>query len=60
MNVMPKTEIPIDSLAATLSAIQKDYGEGAIMRLGDTKQLDVEVVPTGSLTFEVKGLSKLM
>ncbi|AKM84970.1 MAG: protein RecA [candidate division Kazan bacterium GW2011_GWA1_50_15] len=53
MNVMPKTEIPIDSLAATLSAIQKDYGEGAIMRLGDTKQLDVEVVPTGSLTLDI-------
>ncbi|KKW25797.1 MAG: Protein RecA [candidate division Kazan bacterium GW2011_GWC1_52_13] len=50
---MPKTEIPIDSLAATLSAIQKDYGEGAIMRLGDTKQLDVEVVPTGSLTLDI-------
>ena len=50
---MPKIETPTNSLEATLSAIQKDYGEGSIMRLGDTKLLDVESIPTGSLTLDI-------
>ncbi len=50
---MSKVDAPTSQLDAALSAIQKDYGEGAIMRLGDTKQLDVETVPTGSLTLDI-------
>jgi len=50
---MPKTETQINSLEATLVAIQKDYGEGSIMRLGDTKLLDVESISTGSLTLDI-------
>ena len=53
MSVMSKVDAPTSQLDAALSAIQKDYGEGAIMRLGDTKQLDVETVPTGSLTLDI-------
>jgi recombination protein RecA len=52
---MSKTPVssPASSLDATLQAIHKDFGEGSIMRLGDTKQLDVEVTSTGSLGLDI-------
>ncbi|MFA5010165.1 MAG: recombinase RecA [Patescibacteria group bacterium] len=52
---MNKTPIsaPVNSLDIALQAIHKDFGEGSIMRLGDTKQLDVEVTPTGSLGLDI-------
>ncbi len=52
---MAKTPVvsPANSLDATLDAIHKDFGEGSIMRLGDTKLLDVEVTPTGSLGLDI-------
>lgn len=46
----PTSASPLD---VTLASIHKDFGEGSIMRLGDTKQLDVEVVPTGSLGLDI-------
>jgi recombination protein RecA len=46
-----------DSKAAVLqdalAAITKQYGEGAVMRLGDARQLAVEVIPTGSLALDL-------
>lgn len=52
---MSKTPVvpPTNVLDATLQAIHKDFGEGSIMRLGDTKLLDVEVIPTGSLGLDI-------
>jgi recombination protein RecA len=50
---MSKVKAPVTNLEEAIGAIQKDYGEGAIMRLGDTQQLDVEVTPTGSLTLDI-------
>src|ERR1700739_3823278 len=52
-----KTDPSEDKLIATLNknldlAIQqiaKDYGDGAIMRLGDEKIADIEVIPTGNI-----------
>jgi recombination protein RecA len=41
------------ALETTLSSIQKRYGEGAIMRLGQASHLNVEVIPTGSLALDV-------
>lgn len=35
------------ALDFALSAINKQFGEGAIMKLGDSKKLDVKVIPTG-------------
>lgn len=47
---------PLDPKAAKLSAltqamerIEKDFGKGSIMKLGDEVIADVEVVPTGSI-----------
>lgn len=38
-----------EALKAALAKITKDYGEGAVMRMGDEKIADIEVIPTGSI-----------
>ena len=40
------------ALETTLNSIQKRYGEGAIMRLGQASHLQVETIPTGYLLIE--------
>ncbi|WP_009874767.1 recombinase RecA [Actinobacillus pleuropneumoniae] len=37
------------ALAAALAQIEKQFGKGSIMRLGDTQALDIEAVSTGSI-----------
>ncbi len=39
----------LNALEAALGAITKKHGHGAIMKLGDDKVEDVEVIPTGSI-----------
>jgi recombination protein RecA len=41
------------ALETTLSGIQKRFGEGAIMRLGQATHLHVEAIPTGSLALDL-------
>ncbi|MGD8475480.1 MAG: ATPase domain-containing protein, partial [Anaerolineae bacterium] len=41
------------ALENTLATIQKRYGEGAIMRLGQASHLHVEAIPTGSLALDL-------
>jgi recombination protein RecA len=41
------------ALDSALDTITKRYGEGAIMLLGDAKHLQVEVIPTGSLSLDI-------
>jgi len=41
------------ALETTLATIQKRYGEGTIMRLGQADHLQVEVIPTGSLALDL-------
>jgi len=50
-----KTEVrPVGhALGDTLSDLEKKYGKGAVMRLGDAKHADVEIIPTGSLTLDL-------
>jgi len=45
--------VPTDTLSDTLSQIEKKYGQGAVMRLGDAQHAEVEAVPTGSLTLDL-------
>lgn len=33
--------------------IEKDYGKGSIMKLGDAASVDVDVIPTGSMTLDM-------
>jgi recombination protein RecA len=40
------------NLELVLSTIAKEYGDGAIMRLGDAVQMDVEVIPTGNILID--------
>lgn len=41
------------ALDTTLAQIRKRYGDGAIMKLGDGANLDVDVIPTGCLALDV-------
>jgi len=43
----------LQALETTLSSIQKRYGEGAIMRLGQASHLRIDVIPTGSLALDL-------
>ena len=37
----------------TLSELTKRFGEGTIMKLGEAKHLEVETIPTGSLSLDI-------
>ena len=37
------------ALQAALAKIEKDFGKGSIMRMGDEQVVNVEVIPTGSI-----------
>ena len=41
------------ALAAAITQIEKDFGKGTIMRLGENAKMNVEAVPTGSLTLDL-------
>ena len=41
------------ALESVYSVIEKEYGTGSIMKLGDANSVDVEVIPTGSLTLDM-------
>lgn len=41
------------ALSIALSQIKKQHGEGAVMRLGDSSQVPVEVISTGSLGLDI-------
>ncbi len=41
------------ALQLTLDKIEKSYGKGTIMKLGDSAVVPVEVIPTGSLTLDM-------
>ena len=41
------------ALDGALKQIEKKYGAGAVMRLGQTKTLNVDAIPTGSMTLDM-------
>lgn len=41
------------ALEGALKQIEKKYGAGAVMRLGQTKTLNVDAIPTGSMTLDM-------
>ncbi|KKP37897.1 MAG: Protein RecA [Candidatus Peregrinibacteria bacterium GW2011_GWA2_33_10] len=41
------------ALDLALSQIEKNFGKGAIMRLGDTTHMNVETIPTGSISLDL-------
>ena len=47
-------EEKLKALDAALSQIEKQYGKGTVMRLGDpTARMNVETIPTGSLSLDI-------
>ncbi len=43
----------LKALEATMAKIEKDFGKGAIMKMGDEQITDVEVIPTGSINLDI-------
>lgn len=43
----------LKALQAAMSKIEKDFGKGSIMRMGDENIQDVEVIPTGSIGLDI-------
>ncbi len=41
------------ALESALTELRKKYGDGAVMRLGESTHLAVEVIPTGSIALDV-------
>ena len=41
------------ALAAALGQIERQFGKGSIMRLGDSTALDIDFIPTGSLGLDI-------
>ena len=57
-NLVMANEVKIDenkrkALESALSQIEKAYGKGSVMKLGDTLHLNVETVPSGSLGLDL-------
>lgn len=42
----------LKALQATMDKIEKDFGKGAIMKLGDRPEGDVSVIPSGSIALD--------
>lgn len=42
-----------EALDKVLAAIEKQYGEGSVMKLGQDSKLDIDSIPTGSLALDV-------
>lgn len=43
----------LKALDEAIKQIEKQYGKGSIMRLGDRADLSIDVIPTGSLTLDL-------
>lgn len=41
------------ALAAALDQIEKQFGKGSIMRLGEDRSMDIETISTGSLSLDI-------
>ena len=52
MNQAVSNEEKLKALKATISKIEKDYGKGSIMTLGDQPDSAVSVIPSGSIALD--------
>ena len=43
----------VKALETTLANLNKKYGEGVVMKLGDATKLNVESIPSGSLSLDI-------
>ncbi len=47
------TEGRTKALETTLAGLNKRYGDGVVMKLGDATRMQVEAIPTGSLSLDI-------
>lgn len=50
---MEKDPNKLKALESAIAQIEKAYGQGSIMKLGDTTHMQVETIPTGSLSLDL-------
>ena len=50
--VLDEKAAKLKALEAALGKIEKDFGKGSIMRMGEQKVEELEVIPTGSITLD--------
>jgi recombination protein RecA len=43
----------VEAVDLAVAQIEKQFGKGAIMKLGDAHHIDVETIPTGSLSLDI-------
>ena len=49
-----KKEEKLKALDAALTQIEKAYGKGSVMKLGDSRaNMNIETVPTGSISLDI-------
>ncbi len=41
------------AIEMAISQIEKQFGKGSIMKLGEQKKIDIEVIPTGALSLDI-------
>lgn len=46
-------EEKLKALSATISSIEKNYGKGAVMKLGERPKMDIPVISTGLLSLDL-------
>jgi len=49
----PASADRLKALGLAMDAIKKQYGDGSIMKLGDSKNQQIEVIPTGAITLDL-------
>lgn len=48
-----KTKQVSEEVSKAIEEIKKQYGDGSIMRLGEARRVDVDSVPTGSISLDI-------
>ncbi|HHG86419.1 MAG TPA: DNA recombination/repair protein RecA, partial [Bacteroidetes bacterium] len=46
-------ESKLKALKTTLDRLEKTYGKGIVMKMGDKQVVEAEVIPTGSLSLDI-------
>ncbi|MDR1435103.1 MAG: recombinase RecA [Puniceicoccales bacterium] len=52
-NDAPKNVSPQEPIDLAISAVNKQFGDGSLMRMGDAKRMNVSVISTGSLSLDL-------
>ncbi len=48
-----KNEDKLKAIEAAVKGIEKEFGKGALMKLGDAAAMEIETFPTGALTLDI-------